>query len=212
VEIDRLALLLDMLPRSQAFALRLCADLPPWADRDGILGDAYEALWQAILRYDPSRENKPSTYLLARVRGAVLDAMRAWGRTLDRQGEHPLPLDMPVDGDGVLQDLIPDPCAVDPAEAAERAESDRRVAAALLRLSPERRGDVVATVLRGEPLSSRARRTARYPSAVSHNRRLGLRQLAPILAGRPAPRRLPRAPMPTGSNGRLPVRRRAAAS
>ncbi|MCX7971553.1 MAG: FliA/WhiG family RNA polymerase sigma factor [Negativicutes bacterium] len=56
---------------------RVAIGLPPHVDRDDLLGCAYVGLLEAMSRFDHNRGLKFETYAVIRIRGAVIDALRA---------------------------------------------------------------------------------------------------------------------------------------
>jgi RNA polymerase sigma factor for flagellar operon FliA len=64
-------------PLVKFLATRLQAMLPPGFDRDDLVGYGTLGLIEAIERYDPARGIKLATYAATRIRGAMLDALRA---------------------------------------------------------------------------------------------------------------------------------------
>ena len=56
---------------------RLAIGLPSHVDRDDLLSSGFFGLLDAIERYDPTRRNKFETYAGVRIRGAMLDYLRA---------------------------------------------------------------------------------------------------------------------------------------
>lgn len=65
------------LPLVKRVVGRIAIGLPPHVDRDDLLSDGFLGLLEAIERYDPDRQVKFETYAVARIRGAILDALRA---------------------------------------------------------------------------------------------------------------------------------------
>jgi len=66
---------------------RLAIGLPLHVDKDDLASNGFFGLLEAIERFDPSRNIKFETYAVARIRGAILDALRAqdWLPTTLRQ-------------------------------------------------------------------------------------------------------------------------------
>ena len=56
---------------------RLAISLPPYVDRDDLLSSGFFGLLDAVERYDPQRQIKFETYACVRIRGAMLDYLRA---------------------------------------------------------------------------------------------------------------------------------------
>lgn len=65
------------LPLVRLVAGRLAIGLPSHVDRDDLLSSGFFGLLDAIERYDPARKNKFETYAGVRIRGAMLDYLRA---------------------------------------------------------------------------------------------------------------------------------------
>jgi RNA polymerase sigma factor for flagellar operon FliA len=70
-------LILEFLPLVKYVAGRLAIGLPPSVEMDDLIGSGTLGLLSAVERYDPSRDNKFSTYAIARIRGAMLDELRS---------------------------------------------------------------------------------------------------------------------------------------
>ena len=65
------------LPLVKLVAGRLAISLPAHVDRDDLLSSGFFGLLDAIDRYDMERKNKFETYAGVRIRGAMLDYLRA---------------------------------------------------------------------------------------------------------------------------------------
>lgn len=65
------------LPLVQTVVDRIAAHLPPHVDRDDLFHAGVIGLIDALGRFDPSRDNAFSTYAVLRIRGAVIDELRA---------------------------------------------------------------------------------------------------------------------------------------
>ncbi|MHC5068125.1 MAG: sigma-70 family RNA polymerase sigma factor, partial [Planctomycetota bacterium] len=65
------------LPLVHSVVERLMAHLPPTVDRDDLFHAGVIGLIDAIERFDASRGNAFSTYAVLRIRGAVIDELRA---------------------------------------------------------------------------------------------------------------------------------------
>ncbi len=88
------ALVVEHLPRVRAIVKRLVQRLPPLVDREELVHGGVLGLIDAARRYDPSLGCSFATYSEIRIRGAVLDQLRAldWmpravrqhGRVFDR--------------------------------------------------------------------------------------------------------------------------------
>jgi len=65
------------LPLVKVVAGRLAISLPSHVDRDDLMSNGVFGLMDAIARFDPGREVKFETYAATRIRGAILDAIRA---------------------------------------------------------------------------------------------------------------------------------------
>ncbi len=68
-------------------ASRSATSLPPYVDRDDLLSSGFFGLLDAVERYDPERQIKFETYACVRIRGAMLDYLRAkdWMPVATRQ-------------------------------------------------------------------------------------------------------------------------------
>ena len=71
------ALVAAHLPQVKYLAERLAARLPPSVDRDDLIGAGVEGLLDAVEKFDPDRGVLFKTYAETRVRGAMLDSLRA---------------------------------------------------------------------------------------------------------------------------------------
>ena len=75
------------LPLVKMVAGRIAIGLPQYVEKDDLVSNGFFGLLDAIERYDFSRGIKFETYAVTRIRGAILDAMRAqdWLPTTVRQ-------------------------------------------------------------------------------------------------------------------------------
>ncbi len=75
------------LPLVKLVASRLAISLPQHVDKDDLISNGFFGLLDAIEKYDPSRGIKFETYAVVRIRGSILDAIRAqdWLPTSVRQ-------------------------------------------------------------------------------------------------------------------------------
>ncbi len=80
-------LIMMYLPLVKYVAGRLLMTMPPQVDLNDLQGYGILGLLEAIERYDPGRGVKFATYAISRIRGAVLDGLRAesWVPTSVRQ-------------------------------------------------------------------------------------------------------------------------------
>jgi RNA polymerase sigma factor for flagellar operon FliA len=65
------------LPLVKLVAGRIAIGLPQYVDKDDLVGNGVFGLIEAIERFDLSRGVKFETYAVARIRGAMLDSLRA---------------------------------------------------------------------------------------------------------------------------------------
>jgi len=65
------------LPLVQSVVERVAANLPPTVDREDLFHAGVIGLIDAIDRFDASRDNAFSTYAVLRIRGAIIDELRA---------------------------------------------------------------------------------------------------------------------------------------
>lgn len=65
------------LPLVKMVAGRIAMGLPQFVERDDLISNGYFGLLEAIDRFDPRRGFKFETYAVVRIRGAILDAIRA---------------------------------------------------------------------------------------------------------------------------------------
>jgi len=70
-------LILEYMPLVKYVAGRLAVGLPPSVQIEDLIGSGTLGLMTAVERYDPSRDNKFSTFAISRIRGAMLDELRA---------------------------------------------------------------------------------------------------------------------------------------
>ncbi|MFH1679700.1 MAG: FliA/WhiG family RNA polymerase sigma factor [Candidatus Eisenbacteria bacterium] len=70
-------LILEYMPLVKYVAGRLAVGLPSSVQIDDLIGSGTLGLMTAVERYDPGRDNKFSTFAIARIRGAMLDELRA---------------------------------------------------------------------------------------------------------------------------------------
>ncbi|RMH08763.1 MAG: FliA/WhiG family RNA polymerase sigma factor [Nitrospirae bacterium] len=74
---DREALIQEFLPVIKYMALRLAMRVPAGLNVEDLISAGTVGLLDALSKYDPSREVKFRTYAEFRIRGAMLDEMRA---------------------------------------------------------------------------------------------------------------------------------------
>jgi RNA polymerase sigma factor for flagellar operon FliA len=67
----------NYLPLVKLVAGRIAIGLPQHVDKDDLVSNGFFGLLEAIERYDLSRGVKFETYAVARIRGAMLDSLRA---------------------------------------------------------------------------------------------------------------------------------------
>ncbi|MFM2092338.1 MAG: hypothetical protein RLZZ127_2827 [Planctomycetota bacterium] len=65
------------LPLVHSVVERVCAHLPPHVDKEDLFHAGVIGLIDAITRFDPTRDNAFSTYAVLRIRGSVIDELRA---------------------------------------------------------------------------------------------------------------------------------------
>lgn len=65
------------LPLVKLVAGRIAIGLPQYVDKDDLIGNGFFGLMEAIERFDIARGVKFETYAVARIRGAMLDSLRA---------------------------------------------------------------------------------------------------------------------------------------
>lgn len=73
----REALLLAYAPLVRQVAGRVAIGLPATVDMDDLVGYGFFGLVEALERFDPAREIKFETYAASRIRGSMIDALRA---------------------------------------------------------------------------------------------------------------------------------------
>lgn len=77
VYLNREQKIVEYLPYVKRIVNRIAIHLPPSVDREDLYNVGVIGLIQAIDRYDPSRDNKFTTYAAFRIRGAVLSELRS---------------------------------------------------------------------------------------------------------------------------------------
>jgi RNA polymerase sigma factor for flagellar operon FliA len=75
--LDRTEVISKFTPLIRFIAKRIAARLPANVEFDDLLSSGAIGLMDAIDKYDPTRENKFKTYAEFRIRGAILDELRA---------------------------------------------------------------------------------------------------------------------------------------
>jgi RNA polymerase sigma factor for flagellar operon FliA len=73
----RKQLIIEYLPYVKNIVHRIAIHLPASVDTDDLISSGIIGLIQAIERYDPTRDNKFTTYATFRIRGAVLSELRS---------------------------------------------------------------------------------------------------------------------------------------
>ena len=74
---DKQALIVEYTPLIRLIAQKIAMKLPPNVDLDDLISSGVIGLMDAIEKYDPSRDNQFKTYAEFRIRGAILDELRA---------------------------------------------------------------------------------------------------------------------------------------
>ena len=74
---DREKLILEGLPQVELIARRIRRNLPSSVDLDDLISSGIVGLIAAIDRYDPKQNVKLKTYAEYKIRGAILDSLRA---------------------------------------------------------------------------------------------------------------------------------------
>ncbi|HWR08199.1 FliA/WhiG family RNA polymerase sigma factor [Sporomusa sp.] len=67
----------NYLPLVKLVAGRIAVSLPQHVDKDDLISNGFFGLMESIERFDPDRGVKFETYAVVRVRGAILDSLRA---------------------------------------------------------------------------------------------------------------------------------------
>src|ERR1035437_3780712 len=70
-------LIMEYAPLIKFIAQKIAIRLPPNIELDDLISSGVIGLMDAIEKYDPSRDNKFKTYAEFRIRGAILDELRA---------------------------------------------------------------------------------------------------------------------------------------
>ena len=76
--LDREEMLRRCLPTVRRMAYRMVRRLPPNVDVDDLIGAGHEGLLKALDSYDPERHDRFESYAELRIRGAILDELRAY--------------------------------------------------------------------------------------------------------------------------------------
>ncbi len=74
---SREKLIENYLPLVKLVAGRVAVSLPQHVDKDDLISNGFFGLMESIERFDPDRGVKFETYAVVRVRGAILDSLRA---------------------------------------------------------------------------------------------------------------------------------------
>src|SRR6476646_7870081 len=74
---DKDKLILEYAPLIKFIAQKIAVRLPSNIELDDLISSGVIGLMDAIEKYDPSRDNKFKTYAEFRIRGAILDELRA---------------------------------------------------------------------------------------------------------------------------------------
>ncbi len=74
---DKQALILEYTSLIRLIAQKIAMKLPTNVDLDDLISSGVIGLMDAIEKYDPSRDNQFKTYAEFRIRGAILDELRA---------------------------------------------------------------------------------------------------------------------------------------
>jgi RNA polymerase sigma factor for flagellar operon FliA len=74
---DRERLILEYAPTIKYIAQRIASRLPPHIGLDDLINAGVIGLIDAMVKYDPSRDNSFKTYAEFRIRGAMLDELRS---------------------------------------------------------------------------------------------------------------------------------------
>ena len=74
---DKQALIVEFSPLIKFIAKRIAVKLPPNIELDDLMSSGVIGLMDAIDKYDPRRDNQFKTYAEFRIRGAILDELRA---------------------------------------------------------------------------------------------------------------------------------------
>ena len=77
------------LPIVRRLAFRLVRRLPPNVDVGDLIGAGSEGLLKAVEAYDPAEDKRFEPYATVRIRGAMLDELRAWD-SMTRHGRRRL--------------------------------------------------------------------------------------------------------------------------
>ena len=75
--LSREQLIVEYLPYVKRIVNRIAVHLPPTVETEDLLNVGVIGLIQAVDRYDPTRDNKFTTYAAFRIKGAVLSELRS---------------------------------------------------------------------------------------------------------------------------------------
>lgn len=178
-----------------SIARRLGRKLPPTVETDDLISDGAIGLLRALGRYDPGRGVRFATYAQHRIRGAMLDGLRARDplpRTVRRAQKS-----LGADSDGIappsgilLVDLdhalgLPADDSEGPEEVAVEADLRRRVLDALPLLPPRDRQVLVWRYIRGRTLRDTAEHLALSATRTIEIQERALQRLRRYLDGQP---------------------------
>ncbi|MBI4040304.1 MAG: FliA/WhiG family RNA polymerase sigma factor [Deltaproteobacteria bacterium] len=74
---DKQDIIIEYTPLIRFIAQRIASKLPPNVDLDDLISSGVIGLMDAIDKYDPTRDNQFKTYAEFRIRGSILDELRA---------------------------------------------------------------------------------------------------------------------------------------
>jgi RNA polymerase sigma factor (sigma-70 family) len=166
-DMENEALVTENLDLAAGLAVTIFRLFPAAVEVDDLVGAGQVALVEAAQRYEPGRGDF-RTYASARVRGAMLDAIRSSnvvGRRAYAKGVRvsvgSLAAPIASKGDGTLEEVIPDP-----RPSVEEIVEQRVQLAAILSL-PEREREVLLRAAAGEHQAEIADSLSVSPSRVS---------------------------------------------
>jgi RNA polymerase sigma factor for flagellar operon FliA len=185
------------LPLVGAIARVLGKGLPPSVDHNDLVHDGVIGLIDALRRYDPARKVTFATFAGHRIKGAMLDGLRARD-PLPRQARRAQKAaagNPPPWARGIqILDLghaihLPADEATNPESIAVEADLRRRVREGLAALPPRDREVVILRLVQGLPLRAVAERLSLSMTRTAEIQARGLLRLRRFLDGEPMVRR-----------------------
>jgi len=179
----------DSLPLVAAIARTLSRGLPPSVELDELINDGVIGLIEALRRFDPSRGVGFSTYAGHRIRGAMLDGLRARDplpralrRALKAVADPRFQFGM-VEIEEAL--MIPEDDALGPEARVLEIELRNELRSGVQALPPRDRQVLVLRMVRGLPLRVVAAELGLSITRIAEIQARGVVRLRRFLAGEP---------------------------